>query len=43
LALVSALAINLEGDSIGGGGLDLEGGSGNMIEILVEELEDRLV
>ena len=36
--LVAGLASHLESDAIGGGVLELEGGGGKVVEILVEEL-----
>jgi hypothetical protein len=37
--LVAGLASHLEGDAIGSGVLELEGGSVEVVEVLVEELE----
>jgi hypothetical protein len=36
--LVAGLAGHLEGDAIGGSVLELEGGGGEVVEILVQEL-----
>ena len=36
--LVAGLASHLEGDAIGSGVLELEGGGGQVVEVLVEEL-----
>ena len=36
--LMAALARHLEGNIVGGVAFDLEGGLGDMVEILVEEL-----
>ena len=35
---MARLAGDLEGDTVGGGVLELEGGSGQVVEVLVEEL-----
>lgn len=37
--LVAALASNLEGNVVGGVALDLDGGGGEVVEVLVEQLE----
>ena len=37
--LVAGLAGHLEGDAIGGGVLELESGGGEVVEILVKELQ----
>lgn len=37
--LVAALASNLEGNIVGGVALDLDGGGGEVVEVLVEQLE----
>lgn len=36
--LVAGLASHLEGNAIGGGVLELKGGGGQVVEVLVEEL-----
>ena len=39
--LVAGLASDLEGDAIGGGVLELKGGGGQVVEVLVEKLQSR--
>ena len=40
--LVGALSGDLEGDTVGGLALHLEGGGGDMVEVLVQQLETRI-
>ena len=43
LALVGALSGDLEGNAVWSVALDLEGGSGLVVEVLVEELQKNII
>ena len=38
ILLLGALAVDLEGDTVGGGALDLKGSSRGVVEVLVQQL-----
>ena len=42
ILLLGALAVDLEGDTVGGGALDLKGSSRGVIEVLVQQLLFRI-
>jgi hypothetical protein len=41
--LLGALAIDLEGNTVGGGALDLKGSSRNVVEVLVQQLKPNII